>query len=74
MDGHIQGSGEGLRWSSETKGSMLGPVLFNVSINNTDNGVEGTLSMLAHDPELSRAGDTPGRQDEIQGDLEKLQK
>lgn len=68
---YIQGSGEELRWSSVTKGcpsgSIAGPVLFNVSINDKDSGVEGTLSTLADDPELSSAGDTPGRQDAIQG-------
>lgn len=37
-------------------------------------GVEGTLSMLAHGPELSSAGDTARRQNAIQGDLDKFQK
>lgn len=66
----------GLRWSSETKGcppgSILGLVLFNVSINDTDSGIAGTLSMLAYDPELSSVGDTPGRQDAIQEGLEEV--
>lgn len=55
-------------------GSILQPGLFNVSINNTDRGIECTPSRPAGDTELCGAVDMPEEWDAIQGDLHKPEK
>ena len=60
--------------SSVSQWSVLGPILFNIFINDIDDGVECIRSKFADDTKLSGVVEPAERRDPFQRDLHKLKR